>query len=315
MATNYDELAAKFGGALADAAPVSTIPLSPVVQNGNMDYYNTIPDHIKPMVNAVIEGRVPSSGRNSVDKKFMTNLIMAASNIDPTFDATVFQNRQNVRKEYSDTKGGAGANMQALSTAIHHLGSLYDNYQGMNNTDTPWVNKAENYLLDSNVGGFGSVLGLKNKVANTQFYQGKVGSDANAVSEELAKVFRSSGMSEQDVNAWRSKINPDMTPTQMKGVIGEAINLMNGRFDPLVSRYNQVLGTSKDKSFFMTPSALKDLERVQKGTATPDSPYIPPEQTVKKSTTAPSATANGSSPAVQVHGYWDPKQGKVVYTP
>ena len=53
---------------LSTASPVSQqmsaqnngIPLSPQAsEHKNIDAYNALPNHVKPLVNAVIEGRIP----------------------------------------------------------------------------------------------------------------------------------------------------------------------------------------------------------------------------------------------------------------
>jgi hypothetical protein len=258
-------------------APASTVKMSSVVgAGGNSDYFDSLPEKVKPLMNQLLEGRL-GIGRMGVDKNLMTRLMIEAPNIDPAFDNSTFANRKAIRLEYASQKNGtAGANMTSLNTAIHHLTNLYDDYQGLNNGNTPWVNRKENELLAGNFGGMGDSVGLlKNKVAKQQFYGSAVDADANAVSEELAKVFRASGMSVQEVDAWKSKINQNMTPAEMKGVIGSAIKLMQGRFDPLVNNYNNALNTKHDQSFFMTQKANEDYARVRAGTATPDSAYIP----------------------------------------
>ena len=116
----------------------SSIPPSSVLpENANLDYYNSLPDHVKPMVNALIEGRMPSTGRNGMDKNVMTPLIGIANTIVPPFDASVFNARNKTNQDFS-ASGKTGMGMQSVSKSMNHVQLLEQDYNKLNNNNIPY---------------------------------------------------------------------------------------------------------------------------------------------------------------------------------
>ena len=73
-----------WGGGQPQMTQQSSMPLSSQAsENSNADYYNSLPAHVKPMVNAVLENRIPLAGKAPLDKKSMTQLFDIVTNVDP----------------------------------------------------------------------------------------------------------------------------------------------------------------------------------------------------------------------------------------
>jgi hypothetical protein len=59
----------------------------------------------------------------------------------------------------------------------------------------------------------------------------------NAVADELAKVFRSSGMSDTEIHAWKSTLSENNSPDQFKAVIKQGLGLLESRVEALKDQY------------------------------------------------------------------------------
>lgn len=246
----------------------SSIPPSPTLpDHANLDYYNSLPEHVKPMVNALIEGRMPSTGRNGMDKNVMTQLIGIANTIDPTFDASVFNARNKTNQDFS-AGGATGKKLGSISTAMKHLQIFEQDYNKLNNRDFggTYLNSAENSL----------------KSLYDPKLQGAIGStqaDVNGLAGELANAFRSTGMSERDIKEQRELLSTNATPSSTKGSLESTVKLLEGKFQPQVDSYNRTMGTNKTVSDFMSPDAKLVYDRINNGKA-----LQPPVQTIASPT-------------------------------
>ena len=235
---------------------VQSIPPSSVLPaNANIDYYNSLPDRVKPMVNALIEGRMPSTGRNGIDKNVMTQLMQIANTIDPTFDAGVFNARNKTGMDFS-ASGVTGKKLGSISTAIEHMQNFENDYKKLDNNTIggTYLNSAGNWIK--------SLYDPK-----TQSALGKTQTDINGIAGELANSFRSSGMSEKDIDEWRNTFSTSATPAATKGSLESTIQLLNGKYQPQVDSYNRTMGTNKTIADFMSPEAKKVYDRINSGGA------------------------------------------------
>lgn len=205
------------------------------------DFLGRVPKPIADQVKALAEGRMQFPAGFALKSPYWQNMISMVSQYDPNFDAVNYNARANTRKDF--TSGKSADNITALNTAIYHLGSLEKNLSALNNSSIPAFNTVKNTL--------GEQLGSES------IQQAKKASeaDAEAVSHELAKVFRSVGMSEGEVNSWKQKITTNSSPAQRKAIIGEALHLMEGRLEALGERYNRGLGTTAEPLSLLDPKA------------------------------------------------------------
>lgn len=193
------------------------------------------------MVKAITEGRQPMPSGFILKTPFGQQLMAAVNKYDPTFDFVNANARMNTRKSF--TSGADAQNIAALNTAMAHVNTLSGAFNDLGNTPYPMLNTAKNYL--------GNQMGNSAIQTNTA----NVSTDAEAVSHELAKVFRSTGMSEGEINSWKDKINTSASPDQMKATINSALDLMEGRMQALAEKYNQGMGTTKQGLELLSPQA------------------------------------------------------------
>lgn len=215
------------------------------------DFLKTLPPSAALQVKSLAEGKMPFPGGFALKSPYWQQMIQAVGQYDPTFDAVNYNARAGTRKDF--TSGKTAQNITALNTAMSHLDSLNNAYNELGNSDYPSYNKIANYL--------GNATGNQKIQGDTA----RVSTDAEAVSHELAKVFRSTGMSEGEIKAWKEKIDTNTTPAQQKAVIGGAIDLMNGRIQALGQQYNKGMGTTKDGLELLSPEAQQAYQRLSGG--------------------------------------------------
>lgn len=216
---------------------------------GGDEFLKTLSPSAANMVKGIAEGRMPLPSGFVLKTPFGQQLIAAVNKYDPSFDFVNSGARMNTRKSF--TSGPDAGNIAALNTAIAHLGTLQNSFNKLGNTDYPSVNTVKNYL--------GNELNLGDIQANTS----NVGTDATAVSHELAKVFRSIGMSEGEIKEWESRINVNASPKQMNSVIGSALDLMEGRMQALAEKYNQGMGTTKQPLELLSSQAQQSYNSLR----------------------------------------------------
>lgn len=214
-------------------------------------YLQTLPPQIATQVKALAEGRMQFPAGFALKSPYWQQMISAVSQYDPSFDAVNYASRAKTRASF--TSGADANNVTALNTAMAHLGTLSDNYNKLGNTDYPWLNQAVNYA--------GNKLGNRTIQTNT----GNVSADAEAVSHELAKVFRSTGMSEGEIDAWKQKITTDAGPAQSQAVINSALDLIDGRLSALGEKYSQGMGAAKQGIELLSPDAQKAYQKLRGG--------------------------------------------------
>ncbi len=207
----------------------------------NPEVLHQMPAPIASQVKALAEGRMTFPSGFALKSQYWQQMVSAVAQYDPSFDTVNANARAKTRADF--TSGKSAQNITSMNTAMGHLESLSKAYEGLDNGSMPLVNTIENA-----VGG---------AVGNDKIQKGvaDVGTKAEAVSNELAKVFRSTGMSAQEVNEWRDKISTSASPTQSKTVIKGAIELLNSRLDALAEQYNQGMGTTKQGIELLSPKA------------------------------------------------------------
>ena len=98
----------------------STIPAQDQDKTGE-DFLKTLPSSQQKEVKALVEGRLPVSPYALRSKK-MWPLMERAMQYDPTFDASNYNVRLGVRRDFAS--GPTSKNITAINTAIGHIGTL-----------------------------------------------------------------------------------------------------------------------------------------------------------------------------------------------
>lgn len=195
------------------AAPESDAPLL------GEDYFKSIDPGQANMARAMVEGRaIPAGNARGANLQVIRE---HAFNAYPNADETVFKTRAATRQNFGS--GPAAKNITSLNTLMGHFNDFMETSNALNNRDfTPW-NSVANYIYDKT--GHGQLKDFN--IAR------------NAVSDELAKVFRSSGMSESEIERWLTSLDSSSSPDQFKSVAGRAFKLLDSRMSALASEYNR----------------------------------------------------------------------------
>lgn len=191
------------------------------------DFVNTLPPARAALIKSIVNGGMQVSPfLIAKNPGLMTQVAQA----DPSFDVKDVNARSKLQSSF---KAGPDAeNIKSLNTAMAHINHLDSHLTAMNNGDYPALNTATNWL--------GNQFGNKNIQGNTA----AVETDAKGVAGEMAKVFRSSGMSEHEISDWKQSFSTATTPSAQHATIEAAMGLLKGRMDAIGDKYTKGMGTA-----------------------------------------------------------------------
>ena len=150
---------------------------------------------------------------------------------DPTYNQAQYASRQALLTNFAS--GKYSQNVNSLNTAIGHLNDLVDNFAKLGNEGlTPY-----NYLKNKAQQAFGAG-GITSAESNI-----------TAATNELATVFKGSGATDQEINAWKNTMSTSASPEQAKAFIETAITLLNSRLEALNGTYTSGMGKPKEGGF------------------------------------------------------------------
>ncbi len=206
------------------------------------------------VVKALAEYRIPLPSGLALRSPYWQRLLQMASQYDPSFDATQYNVRMGVRKDF--TAGTSARAVNSLNTVIGHIDTLKKRADELTPSWSPLYNRVRNIARTQ--GGSPVV-----KNFNTA---------RDAVATELTRVFRGTGGSEKDIQAWKEQLDSAGSPEQLKGVINQSLDLVDSRIDALRSQYEKGMGRPMDFSL-LTPKALATLEGLR-GRAVSNAPAV-----------------------------------------
>lgn len=168
---------------------------------------------------------------------------------NPTFDIKKYQQRKATVLDFS-TAGDSGKAINAVAKVVEHLKDL--SASGID------VNK---HRLFGNAGehvpGFGIVGDVLARATHTAGRLDAYNENAQAVANELTKVFSGSGGNETEVTSWKDTTNDRNTNSENAHVIQKAIDLLAGQFKGMHDNYVRVMG--EEPEAFIGRSDLKAL--------------------------------------------------------
>lgn len=237
-----DNLFGSSGGGNGQGMPGqdSTIPIGD-------DFVKTLPPALANQVKGIYNGDLPYPPIGSRSPQAQAT-IAAISQAYPDMDAHDFKTKSDTLKDF---KSGSSSNsILAINKAMAHAQRLSNSMQSLNNTGVPIWNSVANSTK--------SALGN----TKTQTAMTAAGTDISAYVNEVAKVFRNSGMSESDINDWRAKISTASSPAQAKSFIQESIGLMDGQLQGLTQKYNQGIKTNRQPLEMLSPEAAATWQKL-----------------------------------------------------
>lgn len=226
-------------------------PASSAATNGKSgtEFLSALDKPVADQVKALAEGRMAFPVGKAAQSDYWQQMISKVAQYDPSFDAVNYSARSKTRNDIVAGKGAT--NIKAINTAIAHMGQLNQQMTAMGNTRSKFYNKAANYLGTKVFGN----EDLQTKVADVE-------ATAEGVSGEMAKVFRDTGMSEHEIEAWRTKFESSTTPAAQKGTMRSAVHMLYGRMDAIQDAYKTGMGTTAAPLDILTPKSKEVVDKL-----------------------------------------------------
>ncbi len=208
-------------------------------------YLQSLPENIRSQVKAIVEGRMQPPSGFALKSPQIQALMRAAAQYEPGFDLTKWGSRAATAKDFAS--GQAAKNVTSLNTVVGHLADLKEKADALDNYSIPTVNSVKN-VFNSETGD--------PRVNNFNLAR-------NAVADELAKVFKGSGISDHEIAQWKGTLNASQSPEQLKGAVKTAIGLMESRLYALNDQRDRGMNTSSQPRDLLTDKSKAALAKIE----------------------------------------------------
>lgn len=208
-------------------------------------YLQSLPEAMRSQVKAVVEGRMAPPSGFALKSPQVQAVLQAAAQYEPGFDLTKWGARSATAKDFAS--GPSAKNVTSLNTVVGHLSDLKDKADALGNGSVPIINTIKNTYGQATGGA---------EVNNFNIAR-------NAVADELAKVFKGSGISDHEIGAWKETLNAAQSPDQLKGAIKTAISLMDSRLYALNDQRDRGLNTSSEPRSLLSEKSKAALQNVE----------------------------------------------------
>jgi hypothetical protein len=230
---------------LGGAVSSNGAPDVPGNQNATGDaYLQSLGGQTAAQVKALAEGRMAFPTGTALKSPYWQGMLGAVSQYDPTFDAVNYNARNSTRKGF--TSGKEAHTVNALNTVAEHLGTLSDYADQLNNTSLPMLNRIKNFAAqetgDPRISRFNTAK--------------------KAAADEVAKVWRSTGGSEADIQENLKNLDGAQSPEQLHAAIGTLVQLIGGKLSALQDQYAQGMGTTQTAKPLVSPEAAHAFQKV-----------------------------------------------------
>lgn len=197
------------------------------------------------LIKGMVEGRMAPATMGRYGTLAVQSLLKDAARYEPGFDMTKWSGRVATQKDFS--AGQAAKNVTSLNTVIGHMGDLADKAEALGNTQFPLANTVKN---------IGNQAVGNPEITNFNLAR-------NAVADEMAKVFRGSGLSDAETRQWKENISSSNSPEQLKGAIKTAIGLMESRLSAMSEQRAKGMATDKELPPLLTDKSRTTLDKVK----------------------------------------------------
>lgn len=202
------------------------------------------------LIKGMVEGRMAPAQMGRFGTQAVQSLLKDAARYEPGFDMTKWGARAATAKDFAS--GMAAKNVTSLNTVIGHLGDLADKSDALGNFGgLPLVNKTANEIKNWMATNSGAP-----EVKNFNLAR-------NAVADEMAKVFRGSGLSDAETRQWKENIDAAGSPEQLRGAISTAIGLMESRLNAMGEQRNKGMSIQTEPMALLTDKSRATLDKVK----------------------------------------------------
>ena len=208
-----------------------------------------LPASEKNIIIALDTGKMNPPSSFALKSPYWQKIYNDWAQYNPNLDAVNYGTRASTRKDF--TSGASGKNLNALNTAIGHLGQLNQAIDALGNTSFTPYNEAKNLI--SKMTGNPAVTNFNTTKSAVVV--------APAVANELMRVFRQSGASDAEIQEWAKPLNNSNSPDQLRGAVRTAAQLLQSRIEALNNTYNRGMGTANvdTLSTFISPHSRETL--------------------------------------------------------
>jgi hypothetical protein len=198
---NYRHNTPAGGASSIDGNPLANS--APNAQGVRQQYLTSLPANRQSQVQAIGEGReAPPNARTKAGMELMDQVSTAY----PNYDASKQPAYQKMRNDF--VSGNSAKGLNALNTAIEHLGVM-----------------ADNASLTSTLPGLSAIeRGLGNQQANN------FKTAQSAASDEVGKAYKGGVLSQHEAEEWQSQIG-GWTPASAKAKATSLVGLLKGKID------------------------------------------------------------------------------------
>jgi hypothetical protein len=204
---------------------------------------DSIPNSIKGTVQQILDYRaqLPPAGRNNPTNTAIRYWVNA---LDPQHDYTTFPARNKLMTSF--TSGPESHQINAVNTALGHVGVMSDAIDALNNTNIPALNAIANKL--------GVAVG--NTPATT------LQTIVHRVGPELAAAYIQGGGGEGERGTTADDFSVNKGTAQLKANAAITAQLLRSKIGSLQNQYEQTMGRQDFQQRFITPEAQRTLTQL-----------------------------------------------------
>lgn len=190
---------------------------------------------------AILEGRMTPPSSFALKTPYWQNIMGKVFEQDPEFS----EQRAQLRKGY--TVGSQSKEINAINTALGHVGALGDAVDALNNNNVQALNKVANAI--------GVQIG--NTPATT------LQTIVNRVGPELVKAYSGTGGSEAERAQFEKDFSTSMSPAQLKTNVSKTVELLRSKISALENQWdqNKSAGMPSFQDKFIMPGAKAVLQK------------------------------------------------------
>lgn len=191
-------------------------------------------------VQAIMDGRMAPPSSFALKTPYWQNIMGQVFQRDPGFS----EQRAQLRKDF--TVGKHSTEINAINTAMGHVGVMGDAIDALNNNDVNVLNRIANTL--------GVQVG-KDNVTTFKTIVHRVG-------PEIAKAYLGAGGSAGERGADEKDFDPSLGPQQLKSNVSMTAKLLRSKISALENQWNQNAPAGQDfESRFIMPEAKQQLDK------------------------------------------------------
>jgi hypothetical protein len=240
----------------ANGVPLSGAPAAAAAGKTGGDLISSVPATIRPTVTAVLEGRQSPPGSFALKTPYWQNVMNNVYALDPQWN----EQRAQLRKAY--TVGPQSKEINAINTAVGHVGVMNDAIDALNNGDVKVLN------------AIGNRLGVETGQDPVTTFNTIV----HRVGPEIAKAYIGAGGSAGERGSDEKDFDPSLGPKQLRSNVGITAELLRSKISSLANQWdeNKSQGMPSFQDRFIMPAAQQTIDRLS-----PQSANAPQQSTHK----------------------------------